>query len=75
MTRKKRTSKRVNSKHKPNNQSSSQPSLEPEAGKLWIHPELNRKISGPGGNRGEHTTPAAELLRLADIVLKKRSGQ
>ena len=71
MTRKKRTSKRVNAKHKPETPSSSQPSLVPEGGKLWIHPELNRKISGAGGNRGEHTTPAAELLKLADIALKK----
>lgn len=73
MTRKKRTSKSVNSKYKPENQSSSQPSLAPEGGKLWIHPELNRKISGPGGNRGGHTTSTAELLELADIALKNGS--
>jgi len=71
VTRKKRTSKSANAKQKAESQASSQPSLAPEAGKLWIHPELNRKISGPGGNRGEHTTSTAELLKLAAIALKK----
>ena len=74
MTRKKRTSKRANAKQKAESQTSPQSPFAPEAGKLWIHPELNRKISGPGGNRGEHTTSAAELLELADIALKKTSG-
>jgi len=41
-----------------------------KAGKLWIDPNLNRKVAGPGGNRGAHTTLSAELLKLADIVLK-----
>jgi hypothetical protein len=31
-------------------------------GEFWI---------GPGGNRGDHTTSAAKLLKLADIALKK----
>ena len=48
-------------------------SFKAEAGELWIDPNLNRKITGPGGNRGEHTTPAAELLKLAEIALKKSS--
>jgi hypothetical protein len=42
-----------------------------DAGEFWIDPDLNRKIAGPGGNRGEHTTSAAKLLELADIALKK----
>lgn len=46
-----------------------------EAGELWIDPNLNRKIFGPGGNRGEHTTPIAELLKLAEIALRKKSSQ
>jgi len=71
VSRNKKTSKRANAKQKADSQVSPQPSLVPEAGKLWIHPELNRKISGPGGNRGEHTTSTAELLKLADIALKK----
>ncbi len=41
-----------------------------DLGKLWISPDLNRTISGPGGNRGEHTTSSAELLKLADIALR-----
>ncbi|MFL6435968.1 MAG: hypothetical protein ACJ71Q_00180 [Terriglobales bacterium] len=42
-----------------------------DSGEFWIDPDLNRKIAGPGGNRGEHTTSAAKLLELADIALKK----
>ena len=71
MTQKKSTSKREKAKRKAESQAPPRPSFASEAGKLWIHPELNRKISGPGGNRGEHTTSAAELLKLADIALKK----
>jgi hypothetical protein len=41
------------------------------AGELWINPDLNRKVAGPGGNRGDHTTPTAKLLELAEIALKK----
>jgi hypothetical protein len=41
------------------------------AGELWIDPDLNRTIAGPGGNRGDHTTPTAKLLELAEIALKK----
>lgn len=43
----------------------------PETSDLWINPDLNRKIAGPGGNRGDHTTSTAKLLELADIALKK----
>jgi hypothetical protein len=46
------------------------PALKPEAGELWIDPELNRTVAGPGGNRSGHTTPSAKLLHLADIALK-----
>jgi hypothetical protein len=42
-----------------------------DLGRLWIAPDLNRTVSGPGGNRGEHTTSSAELLKLADIALRK----
>ena len=41
------------------------------AGEFWIDPDLNRKVAGPGGNRGQHTTSAAKLVELADIALKK----
>jgi hypothetical protein len=41
------------------------------AGEFWIDPDLNRTIAGPGGNRGDHTTPTAKLLELAEIALKK----
>jgi hypothetical protein len=40
-------------------------------GEFWIDPDLNRRVAGPGGNRGDHTTSAAKLLKLADIALKK----
>lgn len=42
-----------------------------DSGKLWISPDLNRTVSGPGGNRGEHTTSSAALLKLAEIALRK----
>lgn len=42
-----------------------------DSGKLWISPDFNRTVSGPGGNRGEHTTSSAELLKLAEIALRK----
>ena len=69
MTRKKRTSKR--GKLPKRKEQTQQSSFKSDAGELWIHPDLNRKITGPGGNRGEHTTSAATLLELAEIALKK----
>ena len=42
-----------------------------DSGRLWIAPNLNRTVCGAGGNRGEHTTSSAQLLKLADIALRK----
>lgn len=50
------------------------PAFNGDAGVLWIDPNLNRKLAGPGGNRGEHTTSAADLLKLAEIALKKTAS-
>lgn len=48
-------------------------SFKTDSGELWIEPDLNRKVAGPGGNRGDHTTSSAELLTLADLALKKNA--
>jgi hypothetical protein len=68
MTRKKKSEP----KHRPEIQLAGHATAEkPAAGQLWIAPNLNRTISGAGGNRGDHTTSAARLLKLAEIALKR----
>ena len=73
MARKKKQTKKRTKPTSPG--TSHEPYFKAEAGELWIDPNLNRKIFGPGGNRGEHTTPTAELLKLAEIALRKKSSQ
>jgi hypothetical protein len=64
--------KTTSTRQKPQEKNKMQPATsKPETSDLWINPDLNRKIAGPGGNRGDHTTSTAKLLELADIALKK----
>jgi len=66
--------KRKTTKARQNQQDKSKPqrsSPKTDPGEFWIDPDLNRKVAGPGGNRGQHTTSAAKLIELADIALKK----
>ena len=64
--------KRASARSLPNSESKAQTKrANDRTGELWILPELNRHIHGKRGNRGEHTTPTAELLKLADIALRK----
>jgi hypothetical protein len=65
--------KRKTTKARQNQQDKSKPqrSSKTDPGEFWIDPDLNRKVAGPGGNRGQHTTSAAKLIELADIALKK----
>lgn len=72
MSTSKRSGKLKRNKQQP--PSASAASARTDLGRLWISPDLNRTVSGPGGNRGEHTTSSAELLRLADIALRNTRG-
>jgi hypothetical protein len=73
MTTSKRGGK-LKRKRKQQQSPAARPSARTDLGKLWIAPDLNRTVSGPGGNRGEHTTSSAELLKLADIALRSTRG-
>lgn len=70
MPRKKKANRIANCRQQDTPQQSS---FQSEVGELWIDRNLNRTVTGPGGNRGDHTTPAAKLLKLAEIALKKRA--
>jgi hypothetical protein len=63
--------KTTSTRQKPQEKKLQPATSKPETGTLWIDPDLNRKVAGPGGNRGDHTTSTAKLLELADIALKK----
>jgi hypothetical protein len=63
--------KTTGTRQKPQERKLQPATSKPETGALWIDPDLNRKVAGPGGNRGDHTTSTAKLLELADIALKK----